>query len=784
MAKFLILMACILLDSFDALSIREDNPEVSGTVVSENGSPIEFVNVTVFANDSVSGGGTTIADGSFRIITRRGYDKILLSSIGYFDTTIYSKGSHLGRIVMRKSSTTLEELMVKAPLILREADRIVLNISANPLAANKDAQELLQTAPGVWVSDNSLSIYGQAGTTVYIDDNKVNMSGERLIAYLKSIKSSSIASIEIIPVAGAEYNAESKGGIVRIILKRNRIDGLIGSAGFGITTGEYKQWLNPSINLSVHKNKLTVNLAASVNGSPSDHFSSTVETIYPQGRDNLKGFSKHKTKALQGNMMLSTLYDLSHKDRIGLQFDVNADRTITSTNSKTIAISNNVKTDDITTGQYNNKDNYRNINISLNWIHSLGGNGETLKWISNYNHRSSTLEENNRMSWTMKPLDSIYTANNKNRYNVFVSEVSINKIIHKSWAIGAGFKYTFNKVGYGSKHSYLDKDIWRPDIVHDYEGDYYEHIGAPYATLNGNLGKLKLRAGLRAEYFKTHGQKAGYNLLDWFPNATVTYNLREKGDYTISAGYSRNIRRPSFQSLDPVVRQVSDYTYTAGNPDLKPSYTDALNLSAMLARRFTIAVGLSRTKDPIRQMFRADIQHPERIYLTWGNVGSEKRRFIHADGSITLTRWWSLYSSATYSFVSQHSDLMQDRESFGYIQLVASSTFRLPLSFNFTCNCFYNSRMRIGNIYVHPLLNVNPTLQKKFGKDWTVSFGIENMLQRTNKTRTSSSGYERIAYTKRYMAFRLSASYSFNSGKRFRQPRIESNSDKSRYNKE
>lgn len=82
MAKFLILMACILLDSFDALSIREDNPEVSGTVVSENGSPIEFVNVTVFANDSVSGGGTTIADGSFRIITRRGYDKILLSSIG------------------------------------------------------------------------------------------------------------------------------------------------------------------------------------------------------------------------------------------------------------------------------------------------------------------------------------------------------------------------------------------------------------------------------------------------------------------------------------------------------------------------------------------------------------------------------------------------------------------------------------------------------------------------------------------------------------------------------
>ena len=33
----------------------------------------------------------------------------------------------------------LEEVVVKAPLIRREADRIVLNVSANPLSANKNA---------------------------------------------------------------------------------------------------------------------------------------------------------------------------------------------------------------------------------------------------------------------------------------------------------------------------------------------------------------------------------------------------------------------------------------------------------------------------------------------------------------------------------------------------------------------------------------------------------------------------------------------------------------------
>ena len=118
-------------------------------------------------------------------------------------------------------------------------------IAANPLSANKDAQELLKTAPGVWATDDRLSIYGQCGTAVYIDDRKVNMSGKQLMTYLKSIQSVSIATIEIIPKAGAEYSADSSGGVIRINLKRNRVDGINGSAGQNVTAGEYKQWINP-----------------------------------------------------------------------------------------------------------------------------------------------------------------------------------------------------------------------------------------------------------------------------------------------------------------------------------------------------------------------------------------------------------------------------------------------------------------------------------------------------------------------------------------------------------
>ena len=58
-------------------------------------------------------------------------------------------------------------------------------------------------------------------------------------------------------------------------------------------------------------------------------------------------------------------------------------------------------------------------------------------------------------------------------------------------------------------------------------------------------------------------------------------------------------------------------------------------------------------------------------------------------------------------------------------------------------------------ITVFPILNLNPTLQKQFGKHWSVSVSLENMLQRKSKIRTESSGYNRLTSTKTYMTAKL-----------------------------
>lgn len=240
--KRLLLLCTFILAQYIAATKTLD-----GVVLDENGQPLEFASVMAFSDTTFVNGTVTDSNGAFRFDDIACITRLRIGYLGYeaAEVNVTEYDGRLLEVVMQRETNIMDEVVVKAPYIQRQADRIVLNMAANPLSANKDAHELLKTAPGVWVTDETLSVYGQSGIAVYIDDRKVNMSGGQLMSYLKSIQSESIATIEIIPKAGAEYSADSSGGIIRINLRRNRIDGLNGTTGLNVTAGEYKQWLNP-----------------------------------------------------------------------------------------------------------------------------------------------------------------------------------------------------------------------------------------------------------------------------------------------------------------------------------------------------------------------------------------------------------------------------------------------------------------------------------------------------------------------------------------------------------
>ena len=785
-----VILSILLLSPYAYVAAKN----IKGKVVDPDSHPIEFANVSAFANDSIIGGCVTDSTGCFALTVLDECNRIRVSYIGLADAllspddglstddSLSPDDGDLGIIMLQQASTALKEVAVTAPLIRREADRLVLNVAANPLSANKDAHELLKTAPGVWATDNSLSIYGQEGATVYIDDRKVNMTGTQLTTYLRSIQSSSIASIEIIPKAGAEFSASSSGGVIRINLKHSRVDGMVGAAGLNTTFGEYKTWINPFANISLHSGNWTANLSGNMNGSPSDRYTSHEDSENSNSGLSLAGVSRHKTKTLQGNVMFGIFYQPDGKDKISLQIDYNPDSNNANVSSRTRMASDMI--DATTMGAYRSEYRFHNLNIALNYSHLLDCEGSALKWNSNYNFQSSSTYEDNRMQWLPLGKDSIYSTDNTNRYNIFDTEVSLQKNFKPGWKLNAGLKYTHNDVGYDSRHFIFINNQWTGNPAFDYDSKYREDIVAAYATFNAQAGRWRFKAGLRGEYYHTSGIESGQSEFDLFPNANVAFNLTERGDYTVALGYYRNISRPSFWSLNPAVRQVSDYSYSVGNPTLRPSHVDAVSLDFVLAGRFTVAAGYSATSNPIRQMFVSNHAHPERMYLTWNNTGKDNSGFIHGGGFISITRWWNLYASLTYAVTSRQLDINSGFDTFGYLQATASTTFILPHSFNITLNGFYQTQMKVGNITVYPILNLNPTLQKRFGQQWSVSVGFENLLQRKGKIRAVSAGYDRLTYTRQYMAVRLGISYNFNSGKTFRTPPIEKNTDRSRLQKE
>ncbi len=184
------------------------------------------------------------------------------------------------------------------------------------------------------------------------------------------------------------------------------------------------------VNLGLHTGRWTVNFNGNVNGSPSERYISHEETTNSAASKEMTGVAHRKNKAIQGNMSLGIFYEPTDRDKIGLQFDYNPNKSSNQSTSETYMSSPDLNGS--TSGSYNSQDRFHNFNVAFNWAHSTDNKGSVLKLISNYNYQSSSVDEDNVMSWPYLPNDSVYRTDSRNRYNVFVTDLSFCKVFNPS----------------------------------------------------------------------------------------------------------------------------------------------------------------------------------------------------------------------------------------------------------------------------------------------------------------------------------------------------------------
>ena len=198
--------------------------KISGQIKNEKNNPVEFIEIQLQNKDSIIfKSELTNAEGKFILETEKGEYSLLVRQLGgiYHKQKInVNQDTYIGIINITEKEQQLQEVVItsKKKLIEKKVDRLVFNVENSISASGGDAIDALKLTPRVKVQNEQISMIGKSGMLIMIDDRIIQLSGDDLINYLKTLKSDDIKSIEVITNPPAKYNAEGNSGILNIKL--------------------------------------------------------------------------------------------------------------------------------------------------------------------------------------------------------------------------------------------------------------------------------------------------------------------------------------------------------------------------------------------------------------------------------------------------------------------------------------------------------------------------------------------------------------------------------------
>lgn len=780
----------LLLAIVGAGFVKADN--LTGTVVDENGSPVEFATVVALADSLQRGVAVTDSTGRYRMeLPARRY-RVVFSMVGY--TKVEKEVDVAGTVsldaVMTASGVVMADVEVRASAIRREPDRFVMIVEDMPSAVGKDGKELLREAPGVWIDDENVSINGKSGVKIYVNERELKMDTDQLLSFLQSLKAEDVSKVEIVPLTGVEYSADTSAGVIKITMKKNRADGVMGNVGVSTSVGGDVVGVNPSAAVHVKKGKWSFSLNGFVSVMPRLRREMEERNDYADGAVYATQTLINADKALSGNVLAGVFFDPDAANSFGLELGGNMFKNPSRT--ATDATFDRIARQEKLSGGYLTHARDVNFDATFNWLHRMDTLGSTMKAIAGYTRSAGRQRMDNRvLSWELPEAvtlkDSLSRSREHSVYDVLNVSYDFDKKFSRKWNLSAGAKYTLNRMNNDASYEYRKDGQWVPAYDRNYDEVYTENIYALYAKVSARFGRVSAVAGLRGEL--TDGDSRGgaveQNYFDLFPNAHVSWLFDEMGANSLTATYSRSVARPSFWALNPIRRQSSDYFYQVGNPDLKPAYTNHFSLTGVLKYRYSVSLWTEVYKDQMIQGTMADLQNPDNILLSMVNIDRQYMFGAAVSVPFQLAKWWTLNVNPIYIYKGEKMSAEADTDYSGMFFLSANTGITLPKDFYFNVAYFFRSRVRQGEMKVGAMNLLNVSLKKSFAqKRWTVSVGADNLLSSRIKMSVVSDAYHSRTDVKMPVSFNASVTYNFNVGKMFQAKKIEKNSDASRLSKD
>lgn len=740
-------------------------------------NPIGYATTVLLRNGRQAAGATTDAAGRFTLAADTGRYTLVLRHVSYqpLEVEVQVTGeTDLGDL--HPAPLGIREVTVTAETVTRQADRFVVNIGDTPALAGQDGTELLARAPGVWLGDDGISINGADGAKVYVDGRELKGSAEETTAYLRSLTAADIARIEVVPLAGAEFAADTRGGAILITLRRRRNDGMDGNLQFSTTQSSLIANYAPSGRIAVRTGRWT--LTASGSGT----FTPAAESRFTETREQagvrlpFAGRSDTKSRSNYGRGRFAAVFDPTTAHTVGFDIEYTGRSTHMPTLSRTTL--GNTTSD----SRYKQHIGGNTLTATANYIWKIDTLGSQFKLIADYTRYTSDGDNSYRTTTsTSAPepaRDSLYRSATGSVYDILTADAGLTLKLPHGLTLRTGLRYTRNGMADDSRYEALVQDAWQGLPEYGYDQRYTEQIGAAYASLGYGAGRWELSAGLRGEYTSVASRELGRSYFGLFPNLSASYALNDLRTWMLVAQWGRNIERPTFPSLNPARTQLSDYSWQSGNPSLRPTYIHRFSLTAVWKYRYTLTGGGNLHHDLIREVAHTDEADPNVVYIRPENHYTENHWFVAASAPVKVTSWWNLSVNAVG--VMQRIRLVRtDAPATHYLMFAdATCSFTLPAGFFFEAVYRAQSRLYSGNSEVGPRHTLSATVKKQFcDKRLTLFCTASNITDCGWEFASVTDGMRRTIDARQAWsgrAWKVGATWNFRAGKKFRARTIES----------
>lgn len=641
-AKFL--LTIILLINIHAVKSQTIQPGITGIILdSTNNKPIEYVTLTLKESKSdVVKNATVKADGVFTFSGLKPVEYLLsIVAQGFktrnmvVDLTNTTKGvKDLGALYMIIDVHQLKEVVVKEnrPLAKQEIDRITYNIQADPESKNSNILAIMRKVPLLSVDgDNTIRLKGNTNYKIFINGKPSTIVDRNPQDILRNMPASGIDKLEVITTVPAKYDAEALDGIINIITTKKIGDGYLGNVNVNHRFPVGGPGMGGSFTVKDGKFGVSGFLGGGLLGSPpitnlTNRYASTTTLMQTTGV---------KAEGKNGYFGSDLSYEIDSLHLISGQFNIGRNH-----NSNNSDLQSWMTSAADPTQSYrllsNNKLKGANLDASLNY--QMGFKRDKNRLLT-FSYRILKANSNRFGNFDVADEGS-YASPDYNQKN---DERSLEQSFQadyflpfKKLTLEAGVKETIrnNKSNFlydtlGSNHLY---------VLNEELSNKFRNIQGIICVYNSYQYKLNdwgFKAGVRleqatinADFISDHTQ-ISRSYFDYIPSVSVQKQF--KSNNSLLFGYSRKIRRPEIQHLNPFVDRSNPSFESSGNPDLRSASSNSLELSYSSFKKLSLYIRVNydfysnmvmpaQVYDAVNKITRSTLENSGRMRMVMSNV--------------------------------------------------------------------------------------------------------------------------------------------------------------------